>query len=250
MNELIKVNYEKEQPSVSGRELHEFLEVETPYHKWFPRMCEYGFVENQDYTVADIFVHNSAGGPQSQKDAAVAIPMAKELCMLQRTDKGKQARQYFISVEEAWNRPEIIMARALKMADARMKTLQAEKEQLQIEAAENKPKVVFADAVAVSKTSILVGELAKILKQNGIDIGQNRLFEILREKGYLIKRQGTDYNMPTQRSMEIGLFEIKETAITHSDGHVTISKTPKVTGRGQLYFINMFLSNPEWRAAA
>ncbi|AQU05384.1 phage antirepressor Ant [Dehalococcoides mccartyi] len=123
-------------------------------------------------------------------------------------------------------------------------TLKAErtaKEKLQLEAAKNEPKVVFADAVSVSDGTILIGELAKILKGNGIEIGQNRLFDKLRQDGYLIKRQGTDYNAPTQRAMELGLFKVKETAITHSDGHVTISKTTKVTGRGQEYFINFFL---------
>lgn len=105
----------------------------------------------------------------------------------------------------------------------------------------DKPKVLFADSVAASHGSILVGELAKLLNQNGIDIGQNRLFNWLRENGYLICRKGTDYNMPTQRSMELQLFSIKETAITHSDGHVSISKTVKVTGKGQLYFVNKFL---------
>ena len=115
------------------------------------------------------------------------------------------------------------------------------KQRLQLEAAQNEPKVVFADAVSVSSGTILIGELAKILKGNGIEIGQNRLFEKLRQDGYLIKRQGTDYNAPTQRAMELGLFKVKETAITHSDGHVTISKTTKVTGKGQQYFINLFL---------
>ena len=115
------------------------------------------------------------------------------------------------------------------------------KERLQLEAERNQPKVVFADAVSVSSGTILIGELAKILKGNGIEIGQNRLFEKLRQDGYLIKRQGTDYNAPTQRAMELGLFKVKETAITHSDGHVTISKTTKVTGKGQQYFINLLL---------
>lgn len=105
----------------------------------------------------------------------------------------------------------------------------------------DKPKVLFADAVSTAHTSILIGELAKILKQNGVEIGQNRLFEFLRNKGYLISRKGTDYNMPTQYSMERGLFEIKETAISHSDGHTSVSKTPKVTGRGQQYFVSLFL---------
>lgn len=116
-----------------------------------------------------------------------------------------------------------------------------EKERLKLQAAEDKPKVVFADAVSVSEGTILIGELAKILKGNGINIGQNRLFVRLRQDGFLIKRKGTDYNTPTQKAMELGLFRVKETAITHSDGHVTISKTTKVTGKGQQYFINYFL---------
>jgi Rha family phage regulatory protein len=116
-----------------------------------------------------------------------------------------------------------------------------EKEKLLLQAEKDKPKIIFADAVASSKTTILIGELSKLLKQNGIDMGQNRLFQWLRENEYLIKRKGTDYNMPTQRSMELGLFEIKETSIAHADGHISISKTPKVTGKGSQYFINKFL---------
>ena len=135
-----------------------------------------------------------------------------------------------ISDPEAW----------IKVLTA-LKDERAAKERLQLEAAQNEPKIVFADAVSVSNGTILIGELAKILKGNGIEIGQNRLFEKLRQDGYLIKRQGTDYNAPTQRAMELGLFKVKETAITHSDGHVTISKTTKVTGKGQQYFINLFL---------
>lgn len=112
---------------------------------------------------------------------------------------------------------------------------------LEEKAEANRPKVLFADSVAASKSSILVGEMAKLLKQNGVETGQNRLFETLREKGFLIKRQGTDYNMPTQKAMEMGLFEIKETVVNHADGHTSVNKTPKVTGKGQAYFVNMFL---------
>lgn len=103
------------------------------------------------------------------------------------------------------------------------------------------PKAVFADAVTTSDSCILIGDLAKLLRQNGVEIGQKRLFEYLRNHGFLIKRRGADWNSPTQRAMEMGLLEIKETAITHSDGHVTISKTTKVTGKGQIYFVNRFL---------
>ncbi len=107
----------------------------------------------------------------------------------------------------------------------------------------DRPKVLFADSVAASRNSILIGEMAKLLKQNGVKTGQNRLFNTLRDKGYLIKRKGTDYNMPTQKSMELGLFEIKETVISHADGHTSINKTPKITGKGQQYFVSMFLGD-------
>lgn len=126
-----------------------------------------------------------------------------------------------------------------------LKAEQEKRRQLECKVEEDKPKVLFADAVATSKTSILIGELAKILKQNGVDMGQNRLFHWMRQNGYLIRRQGTDYNMPTQKSMEMKLFEIKETSITHADGHVSVSKTPKITGRGQQFFINLFLEAKE-----
>jgi len=175
-------------------------------------------------------------------DHQLKIDMAKELCMLQRTDKGKQARQYFIQLEKDWNAPDMVMARALKFMDSKIKTLESDKTGLLAKISKDRPKVIFADAVDASEGTILIGELAKMLKGNGIDIGQNRLFERLRDEGYLIKRKGTDYNMPTQKAMELGLFKIKETAITHSDGHITINKTTKLTGKGQQYFINMFLA--------
>ena len=235
MNELIKVDYNGDMPTVSGRLLHERLGVETPYRLWFPRMCEYGFAEGVDYTPY-IFVH-----PQNQQDTtdhALTIPMSKEIAMIQRNEKGKAVRQYLIQVEDAWNSPDKIMARALQIAEKRLSAAETEKELLSARITEMRPKEIFADAVSASKTSILVGELAKLLKQNGLSTGQNRFFEWLRVNGFLINRKGSDYNMPTQRSMELGLFEIKETSITHSDGHISISKTPKVTGKGQVYFIN------------
>lgn len=126
---------------------------------------------------------------------------------------------------------------ALAVLEAQ-KTIEEQSSQIE----EMKPKAIFADAVSASHTTILIGDLAKLLKQNGIDIGANRLFEWLRNRGYLISRRGTDYNTPTQRSMELGLFSIKETCITHSDGRTSISKTTKVSGKGQQYFINKFLA--------
>lgn len=247
MNELIKINYENsDRPTVMGRELHEALEVKTAYKDWFPRMCEYGFTEGEDFNSLKNEQVRTEGKRQVTReitDHQLTISMAKEICMIQRSEKGKQFRQYFIKVEEAWNSPEMIMGRALKIAQNQLDLVRAENLRLTEKIETDKPKIVFADAVSVANTSILIGELAKILKQNGVDIGQNRLFEYLRNNGYLISRKGSDRNMPTQKSMEMGLFEIKETTISHSDGHTTINKTPKVTGKGQQYFINHFLKS-------
>ena len=231
MNSLIPINFDSERPTVSARELHAFLEVGSEYSHWFKRMCEYGFVEGQDFSP---FLTESSGGRPAQ-DAQLTIDMAKELCMIQRNERGRQARQYFIQIEKDWNSPEKVMARALEYAHKEIHNLTARIEH-------DKPKVLFADSVSASKASILVGEMAKILKQNGIDIGEKRFFRWLRENGYLISRYGTDYNMPTQYSMERKIFEIKETSVTHASGTVTVSKTPKVTGKGQQYFINKFLA--------
>lgn len=230
MNEIIKVNYENDRPTVSGRELHGFLEVGTQYKDWFPRMVEYGFIEGLDFSS---FLSESTGG-RPATDHQLTIEMSKEIAMIQRNEKGKQARQYFIALEKQWNTPEAVMARALKMAETTIKTLQTT-------VIEQRPKVIFADAVSASKTSILVGDMAKLLKQNGVNMGASRFFTWLRDNGFLIKRKGTDWNMPTQKSMELQLFEIKETSIAHSDGHTSISRTPKITGKGQLYFINKFV---------
>ena len=242
MNELINVTLnENHEPIVSGRQLHEALGVKTAYKDWFPRMTEYGFTEGEDFNPLKIEQVRQEGTRKVKRqieDHVLKLDMAKEIAMIQRTDKGKAVRQYFIQVEKDFNSPEKIMARALLMADKKVHKLEA-----QIEA--DKPKVLFADAVSASHTSILVGELAKLISQNGYKIGANRLFAWMRENGYLIKRKGSDWNMPTQRSMDLKLFEIKETNVQHADGHISVNKTPKVTGKGQQYFINKFLSEDE-----
>lgn len=244
MNEMINVNYNSEQPTVLGRDLHKALEVKTAYKDWFPRMCEYGFAEGADYSS---FLSDRSDGRagKPRTDHQLTIPMAKEICMIQRSDIGKQYRQYFLKIEEQWNSPEAVMSRALQIANKKLDDLKNVNLTLNAKIEEDKPKVIFADAVAAAKTSILVGDLAKLIKQNGVDTGQKRLFKWLRANGYLISRKGSDYNMPTQRSMEMKLFEIKETAITHADGHTSVSKTVKVTGKGQQYFINKFLKQTE-----
>lgn len=230
MKELIKVTYENDRPAVSARDLHDFLEVKTAYKDWFPRMCEYGFTEGEDFCS---FLSESTGGRPAQ-DAVLTIDMAKEICMIQRNEKGKLARQYFIQLEKDWNSPEKVMARALQIAERKIKNLEDK-------AAADKPKVLFADAVSASHTSILVGDLAKLLRQNGVDIGQNRLFKFLREKGYLCG-SGERYNLPTQRSMDREWFQVKETTINQPDGSIRVTRTVKVTGKGQQYFINLFLA--------
>lgn len=140
------------------------------------------------------------------------------------------------TLQKALCNPDFIIRLATELKDT-----QAHVKHLETKIDNDKPKVIFAEAVSTSETSILIGDLAKIIKQNGVDIGQKRLFAWLRDKGYLIKRNGSDYNMPTQYSMDLGLFEVKETVIRHPDGHVTVNKTPKVTGKGQQYFINKFI---------
>lgn len=233
MNNLINVTLnENQEPVVSGRQLHKVLGVKTAYKDWFPRMTEYGFTEGEDFSS---FLSKSTGGRPKQ-DHVLKLDMAKEIAMIQRTDKGKEVRQYFIQVEKDFNSPEKIMARALKIADRKIIKLEATIE-------EQRPKVIFANAVSASHTSILVGDFAKLMRQNGLNFGQNRMFAWLRENGYLISRKGNSWNMPTQKAMDLGLFEIKETTINHSDGHISINKTPKITGKGQLYFADKLLNN-------
>lgn len=148
-------------------------------------------------------------------------------------------RHGLYAADELLNNPDL-MIRAMEELKAERARANALAEKVERDA----PKVLFAESVAASQHSILVFDLAKILRQNGVQIGGNRLFEWLRTNGYLIRRKGSDWNMPTQRAVEMGLFEIKETSVTHADGHVTVNKTPKVTGKGQQYFINLFLRKP------
>ena len=239
MNEVIKVTVnDNQEPVVSARQLHKTLEVKTRFSQWVEQNFK-GFEENYDFcSVVTTTQLNQYGGTKELQDYALSLDTAKHLAMMSKTDKGKEVRQYFIQVEKDFNSPEKIMARALLMADKKIHKLET-----QIEA--DKPKVLFADAVSASYTSILVGELAKLISQNGYKIGANRLFAWMRENGYLIKRKGSDWNMPTQRSMDLKLFEIKETNVQHADGHISVNKTPKVTGKGQQYFINKFLSEDE-----
>ncbi|MFM0794024.1 phage antirepressor KilAC domain-containing protein [Streptococcus suis] len=242
MNEIINVSVnDNQEPVVSGRQLHEALGVNSNYTTWFDRMTEYGFTENEDYVLLSNFGNQTGRGGHNKVDHIIKLDMAKEIAMIQRTDRGKQVRQYFIQIEKDFNSPEKIMARALLLADKKVHQLEA-----QIEA--DKPKVLFANAVEASATSILIGDFAKILRQNGYNIGQNRLFEWLRNNGFLIRKRGESYNMPTQRSMDMSLFEVKERTHNEPNGSIRISKTTKMTGKGQTYFINKFLNEDMQKA--
>ena len=237
MNELLSVNFDTQ--TVSARELHEQLHIKTAFKDWFPRMCEYGFEEGKDF--CSKLSETSEKGGRPSKDADISVDMAKQICMIQRTPEGKQCRQYLIDLEKAWNTPEQVMARALKIANQTIDSLKENNTKLLKDCERMKPKEIFADAVATSHTSILIGDLAKLICQNGYEIGQKRLFIWLRENGYLIK-SGSSYNMPTQRYVEQGLFEVKESNVQNPDGSVRITRTTKVTGKGQVYFVNKFLA--------
>lgn len=235
--ELLRINYESEQPTVSARELHEGLEINTKFATWFERMCEYGFSEGNEFFPKVGKTSEQGGRPSI--DYQISIDMAKQICMIQRTDKGKQYRQYFIDLEKAWNTPEQVMARALKIANNEIDKLKAENKVLIADTERMKPKEIFADAVESSRTSILIGDMAKLICQNGHEIGQNRLFEWMRQNDYLIKSGGSK-NMPTQKAMEQKLFEVKERTVVNPDGSVRITRTTLVTGKGQIHFINKF----------
>ena len=206
-------------------------------------MAEYGFTEGTDFCSN---LSETPNGGRPSINHLITIDMAKELCMIQRTEKGKQARQYFIECEKRLKELSVphdsyMIADPVKRALAWAEEEKVRQKQAkQIEVA--RPKALFADAVASSSTSILVRDLAKVLHQNGVDIGQNRMFTWLRENGYLIK-SGSDKNMPTQKAMELKLFRIKEGTYIDSNGNNVTTKTPKVTGKGQIYFVNKFLNS-------
>lgn len=235
MNELITVNLDTQ--TVSARELHKQVGSTERFSAWFERQLQYGFVENEDYTGCKKF---NTLAKQELQDYELSVDMAKEICMVQKNENARKVRQYLIELEKAWNTPEQIMARALKMADKTIEQLKTDNKALEQKIEQDKPKTIFADAVSTSHTSILIGDLAKLICQNGVQIGQKRLFEWMRQNNFLIK-SGSSRNMPMQRYVEQGLFEIKESNVQNPDGSVRITKTTKVTGKGQIYFVNQFL---------
>lgn len=201
MNELIKVNYDNpECPVVSGRELHKALGIKTAYKDWFPRMCEYGFSEGVDFCS---FLSESTGG-RPAADHMITIPMAKELCMIQRTDIGRKFRQYFISIEEAWNSPEMVMQRALAIANERVKTLQLSVSQLTVDNQIMKPKAEYFDELVDRKLLTNFRDTAKELH-----IGQKEFIQFLVDHKYVYRDQRGKLK-PYMPYVEDGLFELKE----------------------------------------
>ena len=205
MNELIKIDYDSERPTVSGRELHDFLNIETPYAKWFGRMTEYGFTEGEDFATVDKNVLRADGTqmPQIQHDHQLTIPMAKELCMIQRNERGKQARQYFISVENQWNSPDAIMQRALQIANARMKKLTADVSALTVENQILLPKAEYFDQLVDRNLLTSLRETAQEL-----GIKERVLIQFLLDKKYLY-RDKRGKLMPYAEKNN-GWFEVKE----------------------------------------
>lgn len=224
MNEIIKIDYSSDRPTVSARELHEFLGVESPYHKWFPRMCEYGFTEGQDFWT---FLSESTGGRPAQ-DAQLTIDMAKEICMLQRNERGKQARQYFIQLEKDWNSPEKVMARALQIADRKIKCLQTENAVQKQLILELKPKADYTDCILKNKGLVSINQIAK-------DYGMSA-----RSMNNLLHDIGIQYKQGNQwllysKYQRFGYTHSETYDFCHSDGRRDIAMTTKWTQKGRLF---------------
>ncbi len=239
MEEQIMVNFDTQ--TISARELHKEIGSTERFSAWFERQLQFGFVEDEDYTSVKSFTVVNNGAKKEIDDYDLSVDMAKQICMVQKNERAKAVRQYLIELEKAWNTPEQVFARALKMADQTINRLKFENHALIQKIEQDRSKTIFADAVSTSQTSILIGDLAKLICQNGVQIGQKRLFDWLREKNYLIK-SGSSKNMPQQRYLEQGLFEVKESSVQNPDGSVRITRTTKVTGKGQVYFVNKFLA--------
>lgn len=213
MNELISVNYDSERPTVLGRELHDMLEVKTPYAKWFSRMCEYGFTDGTDYVTVDKKVLRADGAemPQTQSDHQLTIPMAKEICMLQRTERGKECRQYFIKIEEQWNSPDAIMQRALQIANARVEKLRGENIALQAANSDltvknqiMQPKADYFDELVDRN---LLTNFRDTAKQLGVK--QNTFVKFLLDRKYLYRDKHGNLK-PYAAHATNGLFEVRE----------------------------------------
>ena len=244
MEELIKITEQDGRQAVSARELHQFLDSKRDFSNWIKdRIEKYGFVENQDYEVFAKFVENPNGG-RPLTEYAISIDMAKELCMIENNERGKQARRYFIACEKKARNPFGVPSsfrEALLLAAKQQEQLEAQRKLIEA----NAPRVLFSQAVETSNKSVLIGELAKILCQNGVpNMGERRLFQWLRDNDYLCSK-GERYNQPTQKAMEMKLFEIKKTVINKPNGVSLVTSTTKATPKAQIYFVNKFLGGAD-----
>lgn len=233
MNTLIKVDATKQ--TISGRELHKYLEIKYDFKRWVDTNFSQ-FTENRDYFATHINVSgNQYGSSKEAIDYDVTLDMAKHLCLMSHSVKGKECRRYLIDLEKAWNTPELIMARALKLAEEKIKDVEEANRALIEDNERMKPKEVFADAVRSTGDLILIRDMAKLLNQNGYDTGERRLYETLRNLGYICKTS----KMPTQRAMDMGIFKVVETTVDLEDRQI-LSMTTKVTPKGQIFLINKF----------
>jgi len=237
MNNLIPINYDNDRQTVSARTLHEFLEVESNYTTWFNRMTEYGFNENIDFQTCLPNLESESHGGQNKQDHQITVEMAKELCMIQRTEKGKQARQYFIELERQWNTPEAVMARAVKMADKKILSLESGIKERDDIIKELTPAAEFGKTVGNSKGAILIRDYVKLLANDGIKIGQDQFFSWLHVHDYIYrtKERKPQWDAKVQY-VKMGLFKVKITPIsTPEDGDI-MKFTIRITGKGQKYF--------------
>lgn len=231
---ILKTNIGTEQlNSVNSRELYELLGVNTEYSKWIQRAVEkYEFTENTDYLIVKNDEKLNGGVCRPKIDYIVTLDMAKELCMVSNTEKGRKVRKYFIEVEKQANKPLTIEQLLLENSKV-INQLQNKVITLQDTIEVQKPKVLFADSVAQSETSILIGQFAKVISTDDFNIGQNRLFQWLRDNKYLIS-SGNGYNQPMQQYIDNGYFEVTERTINNPDGSTRITMTTKITGKGQV----------------
>ena len=231
MTELIKVQERDGEQLVSGRELHKFLESSERFSKWWERMVGYGFIENKDYTLYQK-VH-----PQNKQeiiDYLMKISMAKEISMLQRNEKGKEARSYFIKCEEAWNSDEIVMARAILIQNKKILGYKEKIDILEKKIENDAPRVSFAETIEKASDCLLVREFSKLIATEGIHLGEKKLYRWFREKGFILKNS----TEPTQTAVQKGLFKVAERLVKAVTGDI-ISTTTRITGKGQVYFLDL-----------
>ena len=231
MTELIKVQERDGEQLVSGRELHQFLESSERFSKWWERMVGYGFEENKDYTLYQK-VH-----PQNKQeiiDYLMKISMAKEISMLQRNEKGKEARSYFIKCEEAWNSDEIVMARAILIQNKKIIGYKEKIDILEKKIENDAPRVSFAETIEKASDCLLVREFSKLIATEGIHLGEKKLYRWFRDRGFILKNS----TEPTQTAVQKGLFKVAERVVKAVTGDI-ISTTTRITGKGQVYFLDL-----------